>query len=420
MYKRVLLKLSGEALAGKDSTFNSDVLHDLAKEIREVQSKGVEVAVVVGGGNIIRGKMAVELGMDRTQGDHMGMLATIINALAIQAALEAEGVDTRVQTAINMPEVAEPFIERRAVRHLEKGRVVIFGGGTGLPFFSTDTAAALRASEIKADAILMAKNGVDGVYSADPKKDPDAKRFDTLTYMDLLEKNLQVMDSTATSLCMDNNMTIMVFNMNEKGNIVRACMGEKTGTIIKKGEYSMSYPIIDTSTKKMDKVLEHLHDELNTIRTGMANAKMLDRVEVDYYGSPTPLNQIAGISVQEGRTLVVKPYDPSSLKDIEKAINKADIGIAPANDGTVIRLTVPELTGETRKEMTKKVSKIAEECKVQIRNIRREANDVVKKDKTLDEDSQKDAKEEVQKLTDSYIKKIEEAADKKSREVLKV
>lgn len=182
----------------------------------------------------------------------------------------------------------------------------------------------------------------------------------------------------------------------------------------------MSYPIIDTSTKKMDKVLEHFHDELNTIRTGMANAKMLDRVEVDYYGSPTPLNQIAGISVQEGRTLVVKPYDPSSLKDIEKAINKADIGIAPANDGTVIRLTVPELTGETRKEMTKKVSKIAEECKVQIRNIRREANDVVKKDKTLDEDSQKDAKEEVQKLTDSYIKKIEEAADKKSREVLKV
>ena len=236
MYKRVLLKLSGEALAGKDSTFNSDVLHDLAKEIREVQSKGVEVAVVVGGGNIIRGKMAVELGMDRTQGDHMGMLATIINALAIQAALEAEGVDTRVQTAINMPEVAEPFIERRAVRHLEKGRVVIFGGGTGLPFFSTDTAAALRASEIKADAILMAKNGVDGVYSADPKKDPDAKRFDTLTYMDLLEMNLQVMDSTATSLCMDNNMTIMVFNMNEKGNIVRACMGEKIGTIIKKGE----------------------------------------------------------------------------------------------------------------------------------------------------------------------------------------
>jgi uridylate kinase len=236
MYKRVLLKLSGEALSGKETTFNSEVLHDLANEIKTVQQEGVQVAVVVGGGNIIRGKMAVELGMDRTQGDHMGMLATIINALAIQAALEAEGVDTRVQTSINMPEVAEPFIERRAVRHLEKGRVVIFGGGTGLPYFSTDTTAALRASEIKADVILMAKNGVDGVYSADPKKDPNAVRYDTLTYMDLLEKNLQVMDSTATSLCMDNNMTIMVFNMNEKGNIVRACNGEKIGTIIKKGE----------------------------------------------------------------------------------------------------------------------------------------------------------------------------------------
>lgn len=237
MYKRVLLKLSGEALSGDESTFNSDVLHDLALEIKEVQQSGVEVAIVVGGGNIIRGKqLSGELGADRTQGDHMGMLATIINALAIQSVLEAQGVDTRVQTSINMPEVAEPFIERRAVRHLEKGRVVIFGGGTGLPYFSTDTTAALRASEIKADVILMAKNGVDGVYSADPKKDPNAVRYDHLTYMDLLEKNLQVMDSTATSLCMDNNMTIMVFNMNEKGNIVRACRGEKIGTIISKGE----------------------------------------------------------------------------------------------------------------------------------------------------------------------------------------
>ncbi len=233
MYKRVLLKLSGEALAANGSTFNADVLQELASDIKTVVDQGVQVAIVVGGGNFIRGKMAVELGMDRTQGDHMGMLATIINALAIQSTLEGVGVDTRVQTSISMPEVAEPFIQRKAVRHLEKGRVVIFGGGTGLPFFSTDTTAALRASEIKADVILMAKNGVDGVYSADPKKDPSATRFDTLTYMDLLEKGLQVMDTTATSLCMDNNMEIMVFNMNQKGNIVKACMGEKIGTIIK-------------------------------------------------------------------------------------------------------------------------------------------------------------------------------------------
>ena len=233
MYKRVLLKLSGEALSADGSTFSVDVLQDLASEIKEVVNKGVEVAIVVGGGNFIRGKMAVELGMDRTQGDYMGMLATIINALAIQSTLEGAGIDTRVQTSLNMPEVAEPFIQRRAERHLEKGRVVIFGGGTGLPFFSTDTTAALRASEIKEDVILMAKNGVDGVYSADPKKDPSATRYDELTYMDLLEKGLQVMDSTATSLCMDNHMQIMVFNMNQKGNIVKACMGEKIGTVIK-------------------------------------------------------------------------------------------------------------------------------------------------------------------------------------------
>lgn len=236
MYKRVLLKLSGEALSGNEKNFDPDILHNLAVEIKEAQSLGIQIAIVVGGGNFIRGKTVTDIGIDRVQGDYMGMLATIINALAIQSALEGVGVDTRVQTSIEMPKVAEPFIQRRAVRHLEKGRVVIFGGGTGSPYFSTDTTAALRASEIKADVILMAKNGVDGVYSADPKKDPDAVRYDHLTYMDLLNKGLQVMDSTATSMCMDNNMELMVFNMNEQGNIVKAMKGEKIGTIINKEE----------------------------------------------------------------------------------------------------------------------------------------------------------------------------------------
>ena len=233
MYKRVLLKLSGEALSGKEKNFDPEVLKSLATEIREAQQLGVEIAIVVGGGNFIRGKTVADIGIDRVQGDYMGMLATIINALAIQSALEGVGVDTRVQTSIEMEKVAEPFIQRRAIRHLEKGRVVIFGGGTGSPYFSTDTTAALRASEIKADVILMAKNGVDGVYSADPKKDPNATRYEHLTYMDLLSKGLAVMDSTATSMCMDNNMELMVFNMNEPGNIVRAMKGEKIGTIIR-------------------------------------------------------------------------------------------------------------------------------------------------------------------------------------------
>lgn len=236
MYKRVLLKLSGEALSGNEKNFDPDILHNLAVEIKEAQSLGIQIAIVVGGGNFIRGKTVTDIGIDRVQGDYMGMLATIINALAIQSALEGVGVDTRVQTSIEMPKVAEPFIQRRAVRHLEKGRVVIFGGGTGSPYFSTDTTAALRASEIKADVILMAKNGVDGVYSADPKKDPNAVRYDNLTYMDLLNKGLQVMDSTATSMCMDNNMELMVFNMNVQGNIVKAMKGEKIGTIINKEE----------------------------------------------------------------------------------------------------------------------------------------------------------------------------------------
>ncbi len=233
MYKRVLLKLSGEALSGSEKNFDTAVLKDLAQEIKEVVDLGVQVAIVVGGGNFIRGKTLEQIGMDRVQGDYMGMLATIINALAIQGSLESEGVDTRVQTSIDMPKIAEPFIQRRAIRHLEKGRVVIFGGGTGSPYFSTDTTAALRASEIKADVILMAKNGVDGVYSADPKKDPTAVKYDNLTYMDLLNQGLQVMDSTATSMCMDNHMQLIVFNMNERGNIVKAVSGDNIGTVIK-------------------------------------------------------------------------------------------------------------------------------------------------------------------------------------------
>lgn len=234
MYKRVLLKLSGEALSSQTSAFDPVILKRLAEELKEVQKLGVELAIVVGGGNFIRGKMMAEMGMNRVQGDYMGMLGTVINALAVQNALEQEGVQTRVQTAIEMQKIAEPFILRRAIRHLEKGRIVIFGAGTGSPYFSTDTTAALRASEIDADVILMAKNGVDGVYDSDPKKNPDAKKYDTLNYMDVLNEGLQVMDSTAISMCMDNDIDLVVFNMNEPGNIVKAVRREVNGTTITK------------------------------------------------------------------------------------------------------------------------------------------------------------------------------------------
>ncbi len=234
MYKRVLLKLSGEALSSKQEQLDPEILSALAKEVKEVVDMGVELAIVVGAGNYVRGKNAERLGIDRVQADYMGMLATVINAIAIQGAFERVGIPTRVQSAIEMNKIAEPFIVRRALRHLEKGRVVIFGAGTGSPYFSTDTAAALRASEIKADVVLMAKNGVDGVYSADPKLVMDAKKYDIITYMDLLQQGLGVMDSTATSMCMDNDIDLIVFDMNEKGNIKKAVMQETLGTKITK------------------------------------------------------------------------------------------------------------------------------------------------------------------------------------------
>ena len=232
IFKRILLKISGEALAATQG-FGVDTIriHEVAAELADIQSLGVQMAIVVGGGNFFRGVADQARNMDRVSADHMGMLATVINALALQDALEKQNVFTRVQTAIEMNQVAEPFIRRRAIRHLEKGRVVIFAGGTGNPYFSTDTAASLRAMEIKADAILKATK-VDGIYDADPMKVPDAKKFDTLTYMDVLKKGLKVMDSTAISLCKDNNLPIIVFNLNQHGNIRRVVLGEKIGSLV--------------------------------------------------------------------------------------------------------------------------------------------------------------------------------------------
>ena len=229
-YKRVILKLSGESLAGVNGFgLDFNVAKRIALEIKELVDMGVEVGAVVGGGNIWRGRSGE--GMDRTTADYMGMMATCINALALQDSLEQVGVMTRVQTAIEMKEIAEPFIRRRAMRHLEKGRVVIFAAGTGNPYFSTDTTAALRAAEIEADVILLAKK-VDGVYNKDPHKYADAKKYDTLSYIDVLDQGLQVMDSTATSLCMDNNIPILVFGLDEPGNIKRAMYGENIGTLV--------------------------------------------------------------------------------------------------------------------------------------------------------------------------------------------
>jgi uridylate kinase len=234
-YKRVMLKISGEALAGtQEYGLSTDVVSFIAEEVREVYRLGIQVAMVIGGGNIFRGMEASARGMDRASADYMGMLATCINGLAMQSALEKLGVDTRVQTAIEMREVAEPFIRRRALRHLDKGRVVIFVGGTGNPYFTTDTAAALRAMEIGAEVVLKATK-VDGVYTADPTLDPTAQKFDELTYIEVLSRRLKVMDSTAISLCMDNGFPIVVFNMHERGSLGRLVRGERVGTLVRGG-----------------------------------------------------------------------------------------------------------------------------------------------------------------------------------------
>ena len=232
-YKRILIKLSGEALAGEKGVgIDLTTVQTIAKEIAEVHSSGVEIALVIGGGNLWRGEPAAAAGMDRVQADYTGMLGTVMNALVMADSLQQYGVDTRVQTAIPMQNVAEPYIRGRALRHLEKGRIVIFGAGIGSPYFSTDTTAALRAAEIEAEAILMAKNGVDGVYKADPKKDANAVKFDELTHGEVIQRGLKIMDATASTLSMDNDIDLVVFNMNEAGNIKRVVFGEAIGTTV--------------------------------------------------------------------------------------------------------------------------------------------------------------------------------------------
>ncbi len=232
-YKRVLLKLSGEVFGGeKGIGVDPDVVHDVASQIADVVRSGVQIGIVVGGGNYFRGAELQQRGMDRARADYMGMLGTVMNCLALQDFLEKEGIDTRVQTAITMGQVAEPYIPRRAIRHLEKGRVVIFGAGAGMPFFTTDTVAAQRALEVSAEALLLAKSGVDGVYSADPKKDPSAVKYKNVSFDDVLSKSLAVADAAAFSLCRENNLPIVVFDLKNKGNIARAVRGDSVGTLV--------------------------------------------------------------------------------------------------------------------------------------------------------------------------------------------
>ncbi len=351
-YRRVLLKVSGEALMGeRDYGLDPAMIGRIAGEIQSVHALGVELCLVLGGGNIFRGLSGAAVGMERASGDYMGMLATVINSLAMQNELERRGVTTRVQSAISMQSVCEPYIRRRALRHLEKGRVVIFGAGTGNPFFTTDTAAALRASEMGCDALLKATK-VDGVYDADPHRVPTARRFDRLDYREVLARDLEVMDASAISLARENRIPILVFSI-----------------------------------------------------------------------FTVPLNQVANVNVPEPRMITVQVWDRGVVKAVDKAIREAGLGLNPQTEGQVIRVPIPELNEERRRELTRVAAKYAEQARVSVRNVRRDGIEALRKlekDGEISQDHQRKLQNDVQHLTDDHIKRIDETLAQKDKEILQV
>ena len=422
IYKRVLLKASGEALMGQQG-FGIDVTvaDRIASDIAEARALGVEVGVVVGGGNIFRGVAVASKGGDRVTGDHMGMLATIMNALAMQNALEQLGVDTRVLSAIPMQSVCEPYIRRRAVRHLEKRRIVIFAAGTGNPYFTTDTAAALRASEMGCQALLKGTK-VDGVYSADPKVHKDAERYQQLSHQDVLSRDLKVMDATAIALARDNGIPIIVFSIHSPGMFAEVLQDRTFGLIAKRG-FPMSDPRLEDFRRRMDGAIEALRKEFGGLRTGRASASLLDPVQVSAYGNNMPLNQVGTVSVPEPRMISVQVWDKSMVGAVEKAIRDSGLGLNPAADGSTVRVPLPELSQERRQELTKVAHKYAEHGRVAVRNVRRDGMDFLKKqekDHKITEDEHKKLADLMQKLTDEHVKKVDETLAIKEREILQV
>jgi uridylate kinase len=457
-YKRVLLKVSGEALMGRrDYGLDPETLSRIAKDVSDVVNMGVQVCLVVGGGNIFRGVSGAAGGMDRAQADYMGMLATVMNALGLQSVLERRGVPTRVQSAIPMSTVCEPYIRRRAERHMEKGRVVIFAGGTGNPFFTTDTAAALRAAEMNCDVLLKGTQ-VDGVYSADPRKVVDAQRYDELTYLEVLSRDLAVMDAAAISVARENGLPIVVFNIHAPGSFAQVLRGEGAFTRIveecsgawsfdKKrrpapgrmaaprgaGEQSpesrrVSVPAdLDTLkqdlTRRMDGALETLRRDFGGLRTGRASPGLLEPVKVEAYGTAVPITQVGTIGVPEPRMITVQVWDRTLVGAVERAIRDSGLGLNPGSDGQVVRVPIPQLTAERRGELAKAAGRYAEGARIAVRGVRRDGMDQIKafeKKGEIGEDNLKDWSDAVQKLTDGYIKRIDESLAEKDKEIRQV
>ena len=400
LYKRVLLKLSGEALMGdREYGLDTDTVAAIAHDIGDVAAMGVQVSVVIGGGNIFRGVSGASKGMDRAQADYMGMLATVMNALAMQNALERVGVTTRVQSAIPMASVCEPYIRRRAAcGTMEKGRVVIFGAGTGNPFFTTDTAAALRAAEMGCDALLKGTQ-VDerSPIPPDPRKVAGATRCMTnFTYHDVLARDLRVMDAAAISLSRENRLPIIVFNIHASGAFAQVMRGEGRFTRIVEAdsrseqrvrrhrdagrdEMAADLTILkDDLTRRMDGALETLRREFSGLRTGRAHPGLLEPVKVTAYGQEMPLNQVGTIGAPEARMLTVQVWDKSMVSAVEKAIRDSGLGLNPSSDGMLVRIPIPQLTTERRAELARTAHKYAEGARISVRGVRRDGMEQVK------------------------------------------
>ena len=390
---------------------------------------GVETGIVIGGGNIFRGVALGAAGIDRATADYMGMLATVMNALALQDAMRQIGMVSRVQSALNIEQVAEPYIRGKAMRYLEEGKVVIFAAGTGNPFFTTDTAAALRGMEMNVDIVLKATK-VDGVYTDDPKTHPDAMRYKRLTFDEAIVKNLKVMDATALTLCRDQKLPISVFSIFKSGALKRLVWErtrERWSTAqarpVAGKERSMIADVKKAADQKMHKTVDALKADLGKVRTGRAHTGLLDHIQVDYYGTPTPINQIANVTLLDARTIGVTPWEKQMANAIEKAIRDSDLGLNPATVGDLVRVPMPALTEERRRDLIKVVRDEAENARVAVRNIRRDANAHLKellKDKKVSEDDERRAEEEIQKLTDRYIAEVDKLLHAKEADLMAV
>ena len=392
-YKRILLKLSGESLMGeKQYGIDEKRLAEYAAQIKEIHELGVQIGIVIGGGNIFRGLSGANKGFDRVKGDQMGMLATVINSLALSSALVAAGVKARVLTAVRMEPIGEFYNKWRAIECMEAGEVVIMSAGTGNPFFTTDTGSSLRGIEIEADVMLKGTR-VDGIYTADPEKDPTATKFHDITYDEVLKRGLKVMDLTATCMCKENNLPIIVFDMDTVGNL-----------------------------KKVDMAIMYLDEALAHIRAGKADIRLLDGIRVDSYGSMVPINNVAAVTTPDARSIAIKPWDKSMFRVIEKAIIDSSLGIMPENNGEIIRIGIPPLTEERRKQLAKQCKGEGETAKVSVRNARRDAIDALKKSVKdgLAEDAQKGGEEKLQKIHDKFIKQIDDMLAAKDKEIMTV